>query len=387
MRALGPCALCIFAITAAGCAKGVPGGNDNNIVDTCDPDCQPNATCREINGTATCVCNEGWEGDGVTCTDVDECIEGTYECDEHASCVNTEGSYTCTCDPPYVGDGTECELGADCSSDPGVCDVNATCTDIGGAMVCVCNDGYEGVGTTCTEVDECLDDPCDPNATCTNTPGSFDCVCSPPFEGDGLTCTCPLIGPVYDVTYSVPGDGYSWSINPVDFSESGYSGGVDISFVDLAMSDYSELYWGPACVDPLVTHTIQAALDGALDDPGEDMAFHLPSSDLANGIARWVGTTTVPHFDPDLVYDTVDTRFTVTATSAWMDANSIAELVPTCGTAVVLAVTDTFTANLLFEAKWPADTTWTPLSEFFDSLVKPDIQSQLSFDFGFWYRY
>ncbi len=392
MRTLGLHLLCVTLITTIGCAKGSPGsnnsnGNNNNVVDNCDPECAPDATCTDVDGAPTCVCNEGWEGDGVTCTDVDECAAGTDDCDENATCDNTEGSYDCTCTPPYVGDGWDCQLSVDCSNDPGLCDANATCTPNGGGYNCICNEGYEGDGASCTDIDECLNDPCDPNATCTNIPGTFGCSCNAPCSGDGLTCTCPLIGPVYDITSADPGDGYTWSITPTDFYEAGNSGGVDISFVGLTVSDYSELYWGPACVDPQVTHTIQSALDGTIDDAGEDMVFQLASSDLANGVARWVGTTTVPHYDPALVNDTVDTRFTVTVTTPWMDAASVAGLTPACGAAVVYTVSGDFTANLLFEAKWPSDTSWTPMSEFFDALVKPDVQSMLSFDFGFWYRY
>ena len=42
--------------------------------------------------------------------DIDECIIGTNRnnCDENASCTNTFGGFTCTCNDGYEGDGVTC---------------------------------------------------------------------------------------------------------------------------------------------------------------------------------------------------------------------------------------------------------------------------------------
>jgi len=41
--------------------------------------------------------------------DVDECAEGTAGCSADASCTNVGGGYTCTCNDGYDGDGLTCD--------------------------------------------------------------------------------------------------------------------------------------------------------------------------------------------------------------------------------------------------------------------------------------
>ena len=42
-------------------------------------------------------------------SDVDECSAAASVCDENANCTNTDGSYTCTCGQGYNGDGRTCQ--------------------------------------------------------------------------------------------------------------------------------------------------------------------------------------------------------------------------------------------------------------------------------------
>jgi hypothetical protein len=48
------------------------------------------------------VCEAGYTGDGIDCTDIDECAL-FQPCDVHAVCENTIGSFICTCNPGYSG--------------------------------------------------------------------------------------------------------------------------------------------------------------------------------------------------------------------------------------------------------------------------------------------
>ena len=41
--------------------------------------------------------------------DINECSLNTDNCDANAACADTEGSFTCTCNPGYEGDGVTCQ--------------------------------------------------------------------------------------------------------------------------------------------------------------------------------------------------------------------------------------------------------------------------------------
>ena len=101
--------------------------------------------------------------------DINECTLNIDNCNANAVCADTEGSFTCTCNPGYQGDGVTCTseflyyqlhlaCGLTCStliigtqicgvSDN--CDVNAICTEIGNSFQCECNSGYTGSGVAC----------------------------------------------------------------------------------------------------------------------------------------------------------------------------------------------------------------------------------------------
>ncbi|XP_068201567.1 uncharacterized protein [Palaemon carinicauda] len=64
--------------------------------------CSAKAKCIDGVLSYSCVCLPGYEGDGITCEDINECTTGTHNCNSRATCTNTIGSYNCTCRPPYT---------------------------------------------------------------------------------------------------------------------------------------------------------------------------------------------------------------------------------------------------------------------------------------------
>ncbi|XP_077774648.1 uromodulin isoform X1 [Podarcis muralis] len=73
-------------------------------------DCHPNATCEENGDLRQCICQDGFTGDGATCSDVDECSShGLNHCHSLATCINAHGNYSCSCPEGYDGDGFHCK--------------------------------------------------------------------------------------------------------------------------------------------------------------------------------------------------------------------------------------------------------------------------------------
>ncbi|XP_033728198.1 fibrillin-1-like [Pecten maximus] len=76
--------------------------------------CSENADCTNIGGSFSCVCKDGFFGDGLTCLDENECQNGNNGCSENADCTNTEGSFSCECKEGFSGDGVTCSFGIGC---------------------------------------------------------------------------------------------------------------------------------------------------------------------------------------------------------------------------------------------------------------------------------
>ena len=174
--------------------------------------CCENEDCVNTEGNYTCTCKHGWRESGNAtsaaqrrcilnispkCADIDECLEArhncsTYESQANAICTNTIGGFKCSCNQGWEGDGYFCNDVNECVNGS-VCGANQNCRNTPGNYSCSCKNGW-ALGKSskeCEDVDECtlgLDD-CDVFATCINTIGSFKCECMEGFQDKTTICT------------------------------------------------------------------------------------------------------------------------------------------------------------------------------------------------------
>ncbi|XP_035668043.1 uncharacterized protein LOC118410429 [Branchiostoma floridae] len=76
----------------------------------CPTDCHEHAVCS--GATKSCVCEEGWVGNGVHCeeNDFDWCSIISCDVSNNRRCRNTAGSYVCECRPGFVEFNGRCEV-------------------------------------------------------------------------------------------------------------------------------------------------------------------------------------------------------------------------------------------------------------------------------------
>ena len=140
----------------------------------------------------------------VECADIDDCVGDPCGPAAAGECSDAgANSYSCACNDGYSGDGTTCSDTNGCADSPCFDHVEVDCYDIpapdDGFTCDACPSGYNGDGITCSDIDDCADTPCGPAAagTCADTgPNSYQCTCNTGFTRDA-TCaeTTPALVP------------------------------------------------------------------------------------------------------------------------------------------------------------------------------------------------
>ncbi|XP_065195026.1 uncharacterized protein LOC135826339 [Sycon ciliatum] len=137
------------------------------------PACSAQAVCTDTRGSYLCHCPAGYTGNGIVCTNVNECSDSPCgicrapdkdNCTACATCLDTSGSYLCQCPMLYSWTGSGCSLAVDaCSYGLHQCSVNSTCSPMNGSSgspvntaeqcySCSCLEGYTGNGSHCSPV-------------------------------------------------------------------------------------------------------------------------------------------------------------------------------------------------------------------------------------------
>nr|AAI70280.1 Thrombospondin-4 [Xenopus laevis] len=169
--------------------------------------CFRGVRCIDTEGGFQCgPCPEGYTGNGVICTDVDECR--LNPCFLGVRCINTSPGFKCeSCPPGYTGstiqgiginfakqnkqvctDTNECENGRN-----GGCTSNSLCINTMGSFRCGgCKPGYVGDQIKgCKPEKSCRhgQNPCHASAQCSEEKdGDVTCTCSVGWAGNGYLC-------------------------------------------------------------------------------------------------------------------------------------------------------------------------------------------------------
>jgi hypothetical protein len=100
-----------------------------------DFDCAPNSHCQSSAAAISCVCDVGFEDDGMgACTRDVECPPSA--CQPGGQCVIGAGDYSCQCEVEYEGTGTKaCVATGRCAQDT-VCSAEYTCRSRDTSYVC-----------------------------------------------------------------------------------------------------------------------------------------------------------------------------------------------------------------------------------------------------------
>ncbi|KAM4642152.1 hemicentin-1 [Discoglossus pictus] len=161
--------------------------------------CRTGQLCKNTRGSYKCIdlCPSGLaRAENGSCTDINECRDGTHQCRYNQICENTHGSYLCVCPRGYraEGGGKPCEDVDECEK-PDVC--QHECKNTLGSYQCLCPPGYQlmGNGKTCQDIDECLEQniQCGTNRMCFNMRGSHQCIdtpCPPNYLRDAISGYC-----------------------------------------------------------------------------------------------------------------------------------------------------------------------------------------------------
>ncbi|XP_054274028.1 cubilin-like isoform X2 [Macrosteles quadrilineatus] len=184
------------------CPPGFTGNGfqctDINECETNNGGCSlvPRVTCHNTKGSHICgQCPPGYSRDGMVCTPVagGRCSFNNGGCYPMARCFENAGIVSCMCPDGYAGDGygpAGCSPSAmavhPCHARP--CKNGGTCVEVGSRAVCNCHPHLTGADCSVVMYATCTPNPCVNNGTCTIQyvagASTARCTCPQGFEGE-----------------------------------------------------------------------------------------------------------------------------------------------------------------------------------------------------------
>ncbi|KAM4583486.1 stabilin-1 [Fundulus diaphanus] len=182
------------------CLEGFSGDYCDKKATPCNVDgllahCHIHAYCTHTGLDYKCLCRDGYDGDGHSCSPINLCLKSNRSgCDANAECVYLgPGNVSCVCAEGWTGDGKVCVEINNCELEGrGGCSIEADCNHIGpGQSECVCKSGYMGDGKVCDIINPCRKNNggCHALAVCEfKDDGVHTCTCADGYAGDGNLC-------------------------------------------------------------------------------------------------------------------------------------------------------------------------------------------------------
>jgi peptidyl-prolyl cis-trans isomerase A (cyclophilin A) len=82
--------------------------NSTNNTTVCELECNSNSSCQLVESVPSCVCDNGYSGDGDVCVDINECTDGSDDCGSTSTCENSAGGFECICESGFQQYDNEC---------------------------------------------------------------------------------------------------------------------------------------------------------------------------------------------------------------------------------------------------------------------------------------
>ncbi len=175
--------------TQENCSENMSCDENHNCINPNNPcdgqNCSNQGVCVIENGSAKCNCNSGFQRDGLSCVDINECLSGNHNCGSGYECQNSVGSFNCVEDIVDLCLNVTCDSWKTCNPQNGVCELNSghcdNDTNCQSPQVCDLT-SHNCVSDLCENVE------CSGKGSCSVESGVPVCNCIHGYKTSGIEC-------------------------------------------------------------------------------------------------------------------------------------------------------------------------------------------------------